>query len=411
MRILFLAHRLPYPPNKGDKIRSCWELRSLAEHHQLDLACFYDQAEDEKYIDHVARYCDHCYVEQLSVFGSRLRAGAALLRGQPFSIAYFHSAKMARAIRGAVSSRNYDLIFVFSSSMAHYVSEVRGIPKVLDMVDVDSEKWQQYSRLGPGPLSWLWRYEARHLGRYETRLVTQYSATLVCTHAEAELLRRRTSDPRINVVGNVLDIDYFDSAVSALPEEISRLQPYVVFSGAMDYRPNADAVIYFCREILPLVRQRMPNIGFVIAGMNPSRSVRQLESDKGVKVTGTVEDIRPYLRGAAAAVIPMRLSRGIQNKVLESMAMGLPVITTTRVAATLPASVSEFLLTEDQPETFAARVAAVVTAGFKPPRDQLRRVLAIEYGAPCVFERLQDVLARAVNKGVAEPRVNEVVVP
>lgn len=409
MRILFLAHRLPYPPNKGDKIRSSWELRSLAERHQVDLACFYNQAEDEKYFDHVARYCEHCYVEKLTPIGSRLRAAGALLRGHPFSTAYFHSAKMQRAIRGALSSRRYDLIFVFSSSMAHYVSDVQDIPKVLDMVDVDSEKWAQYAQRTSAPLSWLWRYEARRLGQHEARLASEFSATLVCTAAEAELLRQRTADPKVSVVGNVLDASYFDPAATPLPDTIAELQPYVVFAGAMDYRPNVDAVIYFCREILPLVRQAVPNIGFVIAGMNPSRAVRRLGLNPGVKVTGTVPDIRPYLQGAAAAVIPMRLSRGIQNKVLESLAMGLPVITTTRVRGTLPDSLFPFLFAEDDPKRVAWRVAKVVATGSKPPCDQVRRVLALEYGSSRVFEKLQNVLFRAAQNGVAKSRATEAV--
>jgi sugar transferase (PEP-CTERM/EpsH1 system associated) len=410
MRILFLAHRLPYPPNKGDKIRSCWELRALAEHHKVDLACFYEQAEDEQYIDQVAHYCDHCYVEKLATGESRLRAAVAVLRGSPFSIAYFHSAKMEKAIRKALRSRKYDLIFVFSSSMAHYVDGVPGVPKVLDMVDVDSDKWAQYARRAHPPLSWLWSYEANRLGRYEAKLLHGYSATLVCTDAEAELLRGRCASPKINVVGNALDTKYFDPAATDLPEQIGRLQPYVVFSGAMDYLPNVDAVTYFCREILPLVRQKVPNITFVAAGMNPSRTVRQLAAEKGVHVTGTVPDIRPYLQGAAASVIPMRLARGIQNKVLESLAMGLPVITTSRVTASLPGSLSPFLFTEDSAAAFAERVAEVVASGFKPAREQLRQVLASEYGAPRVRQMLEDVLVQAVSSGAATRPLSEVAV-
>lgn len=410
MRILFLAHRLPYPPNKGDKIRSCWELRALAERHDVDLACFYDQPEDEQYIDQVARYCGHCYVEKLAPLKSRLRAGLALLRAKPFSIAYFHSAKMERAIRDALRARNYDLIFVFSSSMAHYVDRVSGVPKVLDMVDVDSEKWAQYARRAHAPLAWLWNYEADRLAGYEAKLLDDYSATLVCTDAEADLLRERCSSPKINVVGNALDTQYFDPAATHLPEQIGRLQPYVVFSGAMDYLPNVDAVTYFCREILPLVRQKISNITFIIAGMNPSRAVRQLAAEKGVQVTGTVPDMRPYLQGAAAAVIPMRVARGIQNKVLESLAMGLPVITTSRVKASLPGSLSPFVFAEDSSASFAQRVAEVVATGFKPSWEPLRQALAWEYGAPKVLQKLENILAQAVRSGVARRQVGEVAV-
>jgi sugar transferase (PEP-CTERM/EpsH1 system associated) len=411
MRILFLAHRLPYPPNKGDKIRSCWQLRSLAERYPVDLACFYDQSEDEKYIAAVARCCEHCYVEKLSFVQSRLRATTALFQGQPFSTAYFHSRRMKQAIAGALRSRKYDVIFVFSSSMAHYVADVEGVPKILDMVDVDSEKWAQYGRTTSGPLAWLWRYEAGNLGRYEKEIVGQFSATLLCTKGEADLLHSRTASDKICVVGNALDTDYFDRDRVVLPAEITNLQPYVVFSGAMDYRPNVDAVSYFCREILPLARQKVPSLGFVIAGMNPCRQVKLLGADKGVRITGSVTDIRPYLHGAAAAVIPLRLARGIQNKVLESLAMGLPVITTSAVAECLPDAILPFLFTEDEPQGFATRVASVVSSGFRPPYDQVRRSLELEYGSGRVIDKMVSVLNTVARGGTPESRPAEAMAP
>src|SRR5579864_1271013 len=339
MRILFLVHRLPYPPNKGDKIRSFWELRSLAERHQVNLACFYDQAEDERELDNAAKYCESLYAEKINPLAARIRSVGAVLRGESFSVAYFHSRKMEAAIRSAVQAKKPDVIFVFSSSMAHYVIDVPNIPKVLDMVDVDSEKWAQYSRTASIPFSWLGRYEARQLAKHESEIVRRFSGTFVCTAREAELLRSVSGQQNVGVVGNVLDGNFFDPDKVPLEEQIARLQPYVVFTGAMDYLPNIDAVTYFCREILPLARERVPNLRFVIAGMNPAREVKRLAGD-AVIVTGSVPDIRIYLRGAAAAVVPMRVSRGIQNKVLEALAMGLPVLTTSRVAASLPPQIS-----------------------------------------------------------------------
>src|SRR5271165_6957859 len=167
MRILFLVHRLPYPPDKGDKIRSFWELRTLAENHEVDLFCFYDDQNDKAYVDELHRYCRECYVEPISKFRSRVRALSSVLRGQPLSTAFFFSPTMARRVDEALRSRHYDLILVFSSSMAQYANHWPNLPRVLDLVDVDSDKWAQYSSYSRGPVSWLWKLESRRLLRYE----------------------------------------------------------------------------------------------------------------------------------------------------------------------------------------------------------------------------------------------------
>ena len=409
MRILFLAHRLPYPPNKGDKIRSFWELRCLSERHQVDVACFYDQAEDARELEKAAKYCDSMYCEKLDPLAARIRSGAAVLRRQPFTIGYFHSRKMDAAIRSILRAKRPDLIFVFSSAMAHYVMNVPNVPKVLDMVDVDSEKWAQYARGASVLFSWLGRYEARHLAEHESEIVRHFSATCVCTESERELLRSVSGDSRIRVMGNVLDAGYFDPENVSIPAEIAGLQPYVVFTGSMDYLPNVDAVKFFAREILPLARERVPDLKFVIAGMNPSREVKRLAAPGEVIVTGSVPDIRPYLRGAAAAVISMRLSRGIQNKVLEALAMGVPVLTTSRVAATIPADIASFLLCEDEPRAFAARLAGVVSSGFRPALAQVRRALAQEYGSDRLAEKLENLLSVASSASAGETRRAEAV--
>lgn len=358
MRILFLAHRLPYPPNKGDKIRSFWELRTLAHEHEVDLFCFCDDKNDRAYIDELHCYCREWYVESIGRFRGASSALCGLLRGEPLSTTYFFSRTMAHRISGALRSRTYDLVLVFSSSMAQYVEDWRDLPKLLDLVDVDSDKWAQYSSSTRGPLSWLWRLESRRLQNYESALVSLFNETLVCTAAEAQLLRLKASVGKISVLQNWLDVEYYDPASIPISNELRCLQPYIVFTGTMSYLPNVDAVQFFCREVLPGIRSWMPDVRFVIAGRNPTREVLRLGSDPSVHVTGTVSDMRPYLRGAAVAVAPMRIARGVQTKILEALAIGIPVVVSSSAARALPAELGHLLLIEDKPEGLVTRIVA-----------------------------------------------------
>ncbi len=355
MRILFLAHRLPYPPNKGDKIRSFWELTTLSKRHDVDLFCFYDDPQDQCQSANLRNYCQSCYVEPISAIGSRIHAASALVIGQSLSTAFFYSETMAKRIADAIQSRSYDLVFVFGSSMAQYVEPWPHLPRILDLVDVDSDKWTQYSSRSRGPLSWLWKLEGRRLQRYESTLVHAFSNTLVCTEAEAQLLRSKVPNGRIEVLQNWLDMEYYRPETVPVPEKIRSLQPYVIFTGTMDYFPNIDAVQFFCREVLPLIRSQVPKLRFVIAGRNPSAHVMRLAEDPAIEVTGTVADIRPYLRGAAVAIAPMRIARGVQNKILEALAMDVPVVASSVAAAALPQALGLLLAAEAEPRLLAAR--------------------------------------------------------
>jgi len=395
MRILFLAHRLPYPPNKGDKLRSFWELQTLARCHEVDLFCFYDDADDVQYFDAVRRHCRRLYAEPVSWWGSRGRALAAAVTGRSFTLSYFYSPDMAGQVSQALRTENYDAIFVYSSSMAQYAEQAK-IPQILDMADVDSDKWAQYASRFAGPKSWLWLREARTLAAYENRIATEFAATLLCTPAEAAILKRRVASARIGVLTHSVDADYYDPFATPLPPELAAWQPYVVFTGSMDYLPNADAAEFFCREIFPDLRRHVPSLQFVIAGRNPARAVKKLAEDPAVHVTGAVPDIRPYLRAAAAAVVPVRIARGVQNKILEAMAMGLPVATTSKVAAALPEAVQAKLIIEDDPRRFAACLAEQLQRGPRPPVEEIRRSFAEHFSHAALAGQLEQVLQAVV---------------
>jgi polysaccharide biosynthesis protein PslH len=360
MRILFLAHRIPFPPNKGEKIRALWELKELSGEHVVDLFCFCDDPEDKKYIEQLCQYCNRCHVEDVSYVWRRLRALFSLLTKQPFSISFFRCRKMARQIDSALRAESYDRIFVFSSSMAQYAEAASHIPRILDLVDVDSDKWLQYARRSAWPASWLWRREGKHLGAYEARLVRDSSVTLVCTEAEAELLRSSAPAGQICVLQNFLDAKQYEIGNNDIPDSIRGWQPYVIFSGSMDYRPNVDAALFFYREVFSLIRREVPKLRFVLAGRNPHRSLAALVSDSAVRVTGSVADMRPYIWGASAAVVPMRIARGVQNKILEALASGVPVVSSTIAAKGLPPALRSLVSEADTPEEISAALVRAV---------------------------------------------------
>lgn len=403
MRVLFLAHRLPYPPDKGDKIRSFRELEALARPHEVDLFCFYDQPQDRQYFPDVRRYCRTLYAEAIPWLRSRVQAGLAWASQRPFTPAFFHSHAMARRVRETVSERSYDLIFVFGSAMAPYAEGFSHLPRVLDMVDVDSDKWSQYARYSRPPMSWVWSAEGKRLFEYEKHLVQKFSMTLLSTPAEAEILRRAASDGRIEVVENRMDTSYFDPMKVEIPSEVAAWQPYVIFTGSMDYFPNVDAVTIFYRDAFPHIRARFPKARFVIAGRNPTSAVRKLARDPAVLVTGAVADIRPYLKGAFAAIAPLRVARGVQTKIIEAMAMGLPMVVSTKVAMALPQPLRKQVQVEDDPERLAEALITILRDCKNLGANT--RIALLDWVARSDWEqRWESVLARAVSRNAHEIR-------
>jgi sugar transferase (PEP-CTERM/EpsH1 system associated) len=403
MRILFLAHRLPYPPTKGDKIRSYWELRHLSARHEVDLFCFYDDSADEKFLQPAREFCTNLYGEKLSWTRSRVQSLQALLRGRAFTPAYFFSRTMSSKVRDAVRTRSYDLIFVFSSSMIQYVPSGTSIPTILDMIDVDSDKWAQYGQESRSSVPWLWKIEARRLAEIERRAVEEFSATLVCTDAEAAVLQRNGASANVLVLENEFNTDYFDPEKVELPEEIAAWQPYIIFTGTMDYLPNVDAVTFFCREVFPRVKKAAPNLHFVIAGRNPVRSVRRLDKDPAIHVTGSTPDIRPYLKGALAAVAPLRIARGVQNKILEALAMGVPVAASRKAAAALPEQIAAHLIIEDDPERLADALARLSTQSGIPSSMEVRQMLVERLSNRQITERFEAIIHNAVKQQIDHP--------
>jgi len=396
VRILYLCHRVPYPPNKGEKIRAFHQLRAIGARHEVDLFTLADEPEDVDHQSALAEYCRRVTVSRLSRTVARLRALPSFLTKTPLTLPYFYSAELAEEIRKAILLRSYDRIFVYSSSMAQYAENVDQVPVVTDLVDVDSDKWMQYGASTIFPFSAVYRREARCLREYERKVCERSASVLVTTEREAQLVRQISDTARVWVVPNGVDTDYFNPS-AAQPESA---RPTVTFTGDMSYFPNEDAVVFFARNVLPLIRKSVPEVRFLIVGRNPSRRVQRLREIDGVAVTGFVPDVRTYLAQTHVAVAPFSIAAGIQNKILEAMSYCLPVVATSRTARGLSAEVAEIVETGDSPEELGAKIVRILRDP-KFARDrgaEGRRRVAAAYNWPRNLERLLELIENPFRK-------------
>lgn len=352
MNILYLCHRLPYPPDKGDKIRSFHQIEYLSRSHRLHVGCMIDAEEDRAHVAGLRPYCASLDAVWRGAAGARLRAARALLGSESLSVAAFRSTDLARKVDGRMKTEPIDAAIVFSSVMAQYLPPGTGIPTIVDYVDVDSEKWRVYSEMKPWPLSWLYRTEAGRLQRYERKLAGTHDESVFVAEKEAELFQRAVEGVHARAIPNGVDLDYFRRKEGKGTADSQS----VVFVGMMDYFPNIDAVSYFAEEIFPLVLERLPAAVFRIVGRNPSKRVRDLGRLGNVEVVGPVADVRPYLAQAALSVAPFRIARGLQNKILEAMSMQVPVVGTTTAFQGIAAGAEDGIRIEDLPRSFASAV-------------------------------------------------------
>ena len=327
--LLFLCHRIPFPPNKGDKIRSYHLLRYLSANYRVYLGAFVDDPEDWAYEKKLEDLCEELCLLRLNPKLARIKSIFALLKAQPLSLPYYSSAKMNSWVNGVLKTNNIERIVVYSAVMAQFVVGEKSscCTTIADMVDVDSEKWREYSQQKTFPMSWVYRREADCLLNYEKYIADSFDHSLFVSKAESARFLELSpeSEGRVDSYSNGVDTEYF-SPDHKYQSPYKKDANVLVFTGAMDYWPNIDAVSWFAETVFPNIRHENPQIQFYIVGSNPSAQVQKLAELPGVVVTGRVEDVRPYLNYSLCALAPMRIARGIQNKVLEAMAMALPVI-------------------------------------------------------------------------------------
>lgn len=399
--LLFLTQRLPYPPIKGEKIRPFQILKHLARDFTIDLGCLIDDPADEPFIPPVQALCRDIHVARIDRRAAKLRCLTGLLTGEALSVVFFRDHGLARWVRDVVARRKPVVIFVNSSNMAPYVLDLpRSGLRIVDLADVDSEKWRAYADAASFPMSWVYGREWRKVAALEDRIARECDLASFVSDAEARMLAARLPDcaDRIRGVGSGVDYAYFDPSV--VPEApFPPGSPVFVFTGTMDYPPNVDAVSWFATGMLPLIRRTHPAARFFIVGNSPSPAVTALAATEGVFVTGRVPDVRPYLYHATAAVAPMRIARGIQNKVLEAMAMGRPTIVTSGALEGIDAEPGREVILADDTQSFAAACANLDPATATRIGAAARQRILADYSWTARLARFDDVLRPAT--GVA----------
>ena len=354
MNILYVCHRVPFPPNRGGKIRPFNMISHFAKSHSVTVA---SMARSQQELDDSSGLNDFCDEVICVVVNPAQAAASMALNGllqKPLSFGYFDSGALRKRIRRALLTKPFDLIFVHCSSAAQYVADVRDIPKILDFGDMDSQKWLDYAEFRSFPMSLVYRYEGTHMEAIERRLAAQFDLCTCTTRLELETLNGFSSGVPTDWFPNGVDHTRF------VPAD----EPYdaksISFIGRMDYYPNQQAMLHFCERVLPLVRARIPDVTLDIVGAKPNSAVRRLARLPGVTVTGFVPEVAPYVTRSAVNVAPLEIARGTQNKVLEAMAMGVPVVATRKAAAGVDAEPGHDLICADQPMEMADEIVRLM---------------------------------------------------
>jgi len=392
MKILFLAHRIPYPPNKGDKIRSFYIMKYFSQKHSVYLACLADEKNDLKYKKNLLKYCTKVEVAFINKLWINCKMFFYLITGHPLSLAYFGSRYLQKIINKWLILENFDMVYVYSSSVAQYVIDAKGIYKVMDYVDVDSDKWLQNAQYFRFPISLIYKIEGNRMKKYEQFIATNFHRCIFVAERDQSLFQSFVPNVDALTIPNGVNLEYFSNnhIISCESKNLN-----IVFTGAMNYFANVDGILYFHREIYPKIKQKIPGVKFYIVGSNPTEAIKNLEKDKSIIVTGRVKDIRPYLQEAMLYVAPLRISRGVQNKILEAMAMGLTLVTTTKVLeGILKAVPGRDLFVEDNPTRFAQTVIGLLTDAIL--RDKTgkagRKFVEKNYSWNNTFEKLKNLL-------------------
>lgn len=357
--ILFLAHRIPWPADRGDKIRSHHLLKRLCEMAPVHVGTFADDNRDLGFVGEMDGVLASSHVELRSK--PQWQSGVeALLTGQPVSVCSFASGSMQDWVDTLLASGRISHIFCFSGQMAQYVPTSFNGRFIMDFVDVDSAKFESYAGEGKPLMRWINAREGRLLSAFERDVARRIDTSLLVSESEAALFRSRTGADNVSALGNGIDTAYYDPAAKFKKLHPAFPDPLIVFTGQMDYRPNIEAVTDFATHAMSAIRVRHPDTSFAIVGRNPTKAVSDLSALPGVQVTGAVDDVRTWLGAADVVVAPLRTARGVQNKVLEAMAMARPVVASAPAAEGIDAEAGKHFYIEPDVSGEAERVCALL---------------------------------------------------
>jgi sugar transferase (PEP-CTERM/EpsH1 system associated) len=354
--VLYITHRVPWPPDRGDRIRTWNVLRYLSTRANVDLACLADEPVSDETMAELRRVTRRLAVIPHSGRKRYVTGLFSLLTGNTVTEGLFNCPSLRTLLDDWSESEEYDAVMASSSGIAGYLKRdyLTRPAQWVDLIDVDSQKWFDYSKAASFPMSLVYKLEGRRLRAVEKRLARRCDQLLVVSDAERDLFRSFCRTDKIKAVGNGVDSSYFAPARNIQVEDCS-----CVFVGVMNYKPNADAAIWFVRNVWSKIRERYPDAKFRIVGKSPTAEVQALAAVPGVEVTGSVPDVRPWLHRSTCAVVPLHIARGIQNKVLEAMACGRPVICSPAPLKGLAAEPGLHLLQADAAEEWVDAVSRV----------------------------------------------------
>lgn len=370
MRVLVLTHRLPYAPDRGDRVRAYHVLQMLRTKADVELVSFVHDAEEASHLAEVQAFVPHATALTIPEFRKYARAVQALANARPLTHALLDAPGMHATLRHICATRRPDVVLAYCSGMARFALEppLNRVPFVLDFVDVDSQKWRDLAKTATVPLSWLYRREAATLEEFEARAATAAQAALVVNSREADVARELAPKANVVVMPNGVDADRL--APAGPPVNNAR----VVFCGVMSYAPNDEGMRWFVRESWPQLKTARPDATLAIVGSDPTPALKALcARDSSIVVTGRVTDVRPWLWESAVAIAPLHVARGIQNKVLEAIGAGLPAVITEAVAKGLPGAVARATSVANSPSSFAKRVSDLLALTPSERRERAAR--------------------------------------
>jgi sugar transferase (PEP-CTERM/EpsH1 system associated) len=358
--LLFLVHRIPYPPNKGDKIRSYHFLKYLAENYNVYVGTFIDDTNDWQYTEKVNALCAKTHYENLNPFQSKIKSVQGFFTGEALSLPYYKNQAMQNWVNDTIKTHSIQKVLIFSSVMAQFVETIKNLEIVVDFVDVDSDKWRQYAEKKQGFARWVYQRESKYLLAYEQKIAQLAKSSLFVSEQEAALFKSLTPalTDKIGHINNGVDVDYFSPNLK-FDSLYNNADDVIVFTGVMDYWANVDAVTWFANQVFPKILQENPKVKFYIVGSKPTKDVLEL-ANENVVVTGFVDDVRTYLSHAKLVVAPLRIARGIQNKVLEAMAMGKQVIATSAAFEGIPHDEKLAISVVDDANAMANKINALL---------------------------------------------------
>jgi polysaccharide biosynthesis protein PslH len=393
VRILFLSHRFPYPPTFGSKVRAFNVIQHLAREHEVNVLSLVRSDAEAEEARGIAPFCTEHRAIRVHNLVQAAKIAATLATRVSASEAFFHSAKLQREVDRQLAHKRFDLVFAHCSAVGRYIAAAEGVPRLMDFCDVDSRKWLDYLAFKPWPLTLGYRWEAVRTAAAERRVAKNVEMVTVATQGEVATLAQAGVVDRVDWFPNGVDVEYFAPTREAYDPNV------VSFVGRMDYFPNVQCMVDFCANVWPELRRARPTLQLQIVGAEPTAPVLALARIDGVVVTGSVPDVRPYLQRSALSITPLKIARGTQNKILESMALGVPVVSSTVAANGVDAVPNEHILVADSPSEVCATILRVLESPAERERlSQAGRERVISHHAwPNAMKRLDAIIARCVN--------------